>query len=60
MDLPPIVENISIGFDSLDEVVRGLDAARLYLGAGALVRAVAVTAVLVDDVVELVGVEIDL
>lgn len=59
-DLPGIVDSIAADFDTLQEALSGVGAVRLYIGAGALVRAVAVTAILADDVVELIGVEIDL
>ncbi len=59
VDLPGIVDNIGAEFDTLPEAVGGVGAARLHIGAGALVRAVAVTAILIDDVIELIGIEID-
>ena len=60
IDLPEIVEALAGEFDVLPEVIEGIRSARVYIGAGALVSAVAVYGVeVVDGVVELIGVEID-
>ena len=60
IELPEIVDAFAVGFDELPEVVEALGSARVYIGAGALVSAVAVYGVEVaDGVVELIGVEID-
>ncbi len=57
VDLPGIVDNIGAEFDTLPEAVGGVGAARLHIGA--LVRAVVVTAILIDDVIELIGIEVN-
>lgn len=60
IDLPEIVEAFAVRFAQLPEVVEGLESARIYIGAGALVSGVAVYGVeIADGVVELIGVEID-
>jgi hypothetical protein len=60
IELPAIVEQFAIGFDSLPEAVEGVAEARMVIGTGGLVRAFAVYGLLMsDDSVELIGIEID-
>ncbi|MCP4961926.1 MAG: hypothetical protein GY925_21995 [Actinomycetia bacterium] len=57
---PEIVEVFATDFDGLAEAVAGVPSGRVYIGAGALVTAVAVYGVELDDgAVELIGIEID-
>jgi hypothetical protein len=61
IDLPPIVDQIAVGFDGLPEIVEGVPSARMVLGAGRLVARFVVFAVAVDDdSVDVIGVDLDI
>lgn len=60
-ELPAVVDAFATRFDELPEAVEGVSEAPMAIGTGTLVRAFAVYGlVMVDDFVELIGVEIDL
>lgn len=61
VDLPRIVEEFALQFDSLPEAVQGVSAARMLIGVGALVTAYVVHGVETSaGVVELIGIELHL
>lgn len=61
IDLPPIVDQIAVGFDGLPEIVDGVPSARMVIGSGRLVARFVVFAVAVDDhSIDVIGVDLDI
>ena len=59
-DLPPIRDLLAADFESATTVVAGVDRLRVFLGAGTLVRNIAVYAhVALDGQVDVVGVDLE-
>lgn len=60
IDLPPIVDQLATGFESLAEIEEGVPSARMIVGAGRLVARFVVFALeLPDNSIEVIGIDVD-